>query len=321
MNLQKCKKGFSYILLVVLCSNMAIPGYAILADTPTTAENISGGAVVTSEATPIPETKEKNKKKRKDKWKVKLKRVSRPLKLNRGAGFDVEGTLVSARKLKNVKAEIENQKGKVLYHKSVKIKGKNRKNFDLNKVDGALKFSELKKGNYKYQISVKDEKDHSQVVLSCDFKVQQPKWMAPIENPRWGDGWHCRCSTHRGKHYGWDIKGGGHNIHAVSDGTVVYAKYHSANGLGSFGKLIVIHHGDGIYSYYAHCKKIKTKVGERVRVGDVIGVTGSTGMAFGPHLHFELRKGPEFKGGYNGYKLIDKYTYRQFNPSKKIKRK
>lgn len=106
----------------------------------------------------------------------------------------------------------------------------------------------------------------------------------------------------------------------MADGTVVYAKYHAASSKASFGKLIIVYHGNGIYSYYAHCSSFKVKVGDKVIAGDKIGITGSTGYAFGSHLHFEMRKGPAFSGSYNGYKLLDKYTYRQFNPGTKIKR-
>lgn len=319
MDIQNNKKIPSYLMLLAILSSVTIPGFAVYADTSETGNAVSGGAVVVPEMVePTPKPNEKTKAKRKTNWKVKLKKVSRPSKLNCGTGFDVKGVLTSARKLKYVKAEIKNEKRKSLYKK--KVKAKNKKKFDLNEVDDALKFSKLKKGNYVYQVTVTDQKNNSEVVLSSDFTVKQPKWMVPIVNPSWGDGWHCHCATHRGRHYGWDVRGGNKIIHAVADGTVVYAKYHNGGSLGSFGNLIIIYHGDGIYSYYAHCSKIKVKVGEKVTVGDVIGVTGSTGMAFGAHLHFELRKGPAFNGGYNGAKLVDKYTYRQFNPSKKIKR-
>lgn len=286
----------------------------------------SGSAVAVDKEIPTPKAqvgKKTNKatitKKKKVNWKVKLKKCSHPKKLNRGYGFDVKGTLQSARNLKSVTAEITTDSGKVLYKK--KVNGKKKKKFDLQKVDNALKFSELKKGKYVYEVTVTDTKGQSQDVIEDAFSVKQSKWMVPVKNPRWGDGWHCHCSTHGGKHYGWDISGGGLAIHAVSSGTVVYAKYHGGSSLGSFGKLIIIYHGKGIYSYYAHCSKLKVKTGQKVSTGDIIGKTGSTGMAYGPHLHFELRKGPDFNGKYNAFKLVDKYTYKQFNPAKKINKK
>lgn len=318
--------GGIYFLAGAFAVVTLTPGMSVVAD----ATAISTGSAITvdkgatAEGTKKDTTTEKKtdkkskKKKKKANWKVKLKKCSHPKKIKCGYGFDVKGTLHSARSLKSVTAEITTDEGKVLYKK--RVNGKKKKKFNLNKVDEALKFSKLKKGNYVYEVSVTDTKGETQDVIEDDFSVQQSKWTVPVKNPRWGDGWHCKCSTHSGKHYGWDIRGGGLSIHAASSGTVVYAKYHRGSSLGSFGKLIILYHGNGIYSYYAHCSKIKVKKGEKVTTGEVIGKTGATGMAYGAHLHFELRKGPVFKGSYNSAKLVDKYTYKQFNPSKKIKK-
>jgi murein DD-endopeptidase MepM/ murein hydrolase activator NlpD len=62
--------------------------------------------------------------------------------------------------------------------------------------------------------------------------------------------------------------------------------------MGGFGKLIILDHGLGYQTYYAHLSVIKPeiKVGARVARGDVIGLVGSTGHSTAPHLHFETRK-------------------------------
>lgn len=312
MDIQAKKRLLGYILVFVTIANTLTPGFSVFADSPKVRGNsatatVSGSAIVVPTSTPKPT----------DNWKVKVKKASHPKELNRGAGFDVKGTLVSARKIKYVEAEIKNQNGNAIYKKKVRV---NKKEFDLQKVDNALKFSKLNKGSYVYNVKVTDQKKNTKEVIEDEFSVKQPKWMVPIQNPRWGDGWHCHCWAHGGRHFGWDILGGGLSIHAASSGIVVYAKYHGGSSLGSFGNLIIIYHGKGVYSYYAHCSKIKVKVGQEVTTGDIIGKTGSTGMAFGAHVHFELRRGPEFNGNYNAAKLVDKYTYKQFNPSKKIKR-
>ena len=288
----------------VMASANTSTGAAIVEDTkPVSTPQVT--------ATPAPEAP------RKDAWTVKLKKVSHPKKLTKGAGFTVKGTLKASKKMQVVKASILDDEGKELYSKKIKV---NKKNCSLKKVDSAMKFSNLKEGNYSYVVQATNKQNDTKTVIDDDFKVKKPKWTTPVKGGDWGDGWHCHCSSHRGKHFGWDASGGGRTIYSVSDGKVVYAKYHSASSLASFGNLIIIYHGKGIYSYYAHCKSIKVKVGQKVSVGDKIGVTGSTGYAFGAHLHFELRKGPAFDGDYNDYKLVDKYTYKQFNPAKKIKR-
>jgi len=77
-------------------------------------------------------------------------------------------------------------------------------------------------------------------------------------------------------------------IHAVMSGTVVYADW-----LKGYGLVIILDHGNGFFSLYAHASKILAKVGERVAEGNPIGETGDTGMIGENTLYFELREGTE----------------------------
>jgi murein DD-endopeptidase MepM/ murein hydrolase activator NlpD len=79
----------------------------------------------------------------------------------------------------------------------------------------------------------------------------------------------------------------GTDVHAVGDASVSFA-----GRRGGFGKLIILDHGRGYQTYYAHLSKIGTgiKAGVQVARGDVIGLVGSTGRSTAPHLHFETRK-------------------------------
>ena len=77
-------------------------------------------------------------------------------------------------------------------------------------------------------------------------------------------------------------------IHAVMSGTVVYADW-----LKGYGLVIILDHGNGFFSLYAHASKILAKVGERVAEGHPIGETGDTGMIGENTLYFELREGAE----------------------------
>ncbi len=85
-------------------------------------------------------------------------------------------------------------------------------------------------------------------------------------------------------HKGIDIATkGGTKIRASIDGQVEEASKNSQ--YGNFIKIKT----DNILTVYAHCKKLKVKKGEKVKKGDVIATVGSTGVATGPHLHFEIR--------------------------------
>ncbi len=85
-----------------------------------------------------------------------------------------------------------------------------------------------------------------------------------------------------------DIANGSTNgkpIIASDGGTVIEAKYHS-----SWGNYVLIDHGNGFKTRYAHCSKLKVKAGDKVAQGQYIGNVGSTGYSTGPHLHFEVIK-------------------------------
>ncbi|MFI3326793.1 MAG: M23 family metallopeptidase [Clostridia bacterium] len=86
-------------------------------------------------------------------------------------------------------------------------------------------------------------------------------------------------------HGGIDIgKPYGTPIYAVLSGTVTVATYNS-----SYGYYIMIDHGDGIVTLYAHCSALLVEVGDTVLTGQQIAEVGSTGSSTGNHLHFEVR--------------------------------
>lgn len=89
-------------------------------------------------------------------------------------------------------------------------------------------------------------------------------------------------------HYGVDIcvSGGsqGKNIVAAKSGTVQTSSWHS-----SYGNYILIDHGGGLFTLYAHCNTLLVGVGAKVKQGQVIAKIGKTGRVTGPHLHFEVR--------------------------------
>ncbi len=86
-------------------------------------------------------------------------------------------------------------------------------------------------------------------------------------------------------HAGIDIGASqGSSILATRGGTVAYSGW-----MGGYGYVVIINHGNGIQSLYAHSSELKVSNGEKVSQGQLIALVGSTGNSTGPHLHFEVR--------------------------------
>ncbi len=89
----------------------------------------------------------------------------------------------------------------------------------------------------------------------------------------------------RRMHYGMDFTAKtGTPIYATGDGVVKHAGW-KANG---FGKHVVINHGYGYETLYAHMSKVAVRNGEKVKRGQIIGYVGNTGLSAGPHCHYEV---------------------------------
>jgi septal ring factor EnvC (AmiA/AmiB activator) len=88
------------------------------------------------------------------------------------------------------------------------------------------------------------------------------------------------------RHMGIDISSPlGAEISVIHDGAVVYSDW-----FRGYGKLIILDHGDGYSSVYAHCSEIFVKKGEFIGAGTVVGLVGETGSLKGPYLYFEIRE-------------------------------
>ena len=86
-------------------------------------------------------------------------------------------------------------------------------------------------------------------------------------------------------HTGIDFRGAfGEPIHATAAGTVT-----SAGWSGGYGEMVEVDHGNGLATRYGHLSEIDVKVGQSIRIGQVVGRLGSTGRSTGPHLHYETR--------------------------------
>ncbi|MFD4763059.1 peptidoglycan DD-metalloendopeptidase family protein [Streptomyces sp. NPDC058439] len=81
----------------------------------------------------------------------------------------------------------------------------------------------------------------------------------------------------------------GTSVKSITSGTVVAAGWG-----GAYGNQVVIRHADGHYSQYGHLSSISVSAGQSVGTGQQLGLSGATGNATGPHLHFEVRTGPAY---------------------------
>lgn len=98
-----------------------------------------------------------------------------------------------------------------------------------------------------------------------------------------------------GYHTGLDIAANtGTPIKVAAPGVVTYSE-----NMGNYGKLIIVSHGNGVETYYAHCSKLYVTKGQEVSEGEVIAAVGSTGNSTGPHLHLEVRVDGEIKNPQN----------------------
>ena len=89
-----------------------------------------------------------------------------------------------------------------------------------------------------------------------------------------------------GRHTGLDIAGSsGTPIKAAASGTVTSVTHSNV----SYGNCVIISHGNGVQTLYAHCLETYVEVGQSVSQGETIAARGSTGNSTGPHLHFEVR--------------------------------
>jgi murein DD-endopeptidase MepM/ murein hydrolase activator NlpD len=143
-------------------------------------------------------------------------------------------------------------------------------------------------------ISLEKESDSIGILLAehqakqKDYKVGSIKFRPPLEDIDLGSGFGMRVHPilrYERLHAGVDLSAPtGTEILAVAKGKVLLAE-----SRGGYGNTVVISHGFGIATVYAHQSRLLVQAGDKVKAGDVIGEIGSTGLSTGPHLHFETR--------------------------------
>jgi murein DD-endopeptidase MepM/ murein hydrolase activator NlpD len=121
------------------------------------------------------------------------------------------------------------------------------------------------------------------------FHVNGQPTIWPV-NGRLMDGFGSRIDPFSGEgahHTGADIIAPtGSPVRAAGDGVVTMAEWS-----GGYGRLVIIDHGNGIHTYYAHLSKFSVLPGQEIRQGELVGLVGSSGRVTAPHLHYEVRLG------------------------------
>ncbi|MFE4974101.1 peptidoglycan DD-metalloendopeptidase family protein [Kitasatospora sp. NPDC056651] len=136
----------------------------------------------------------------------------------------------------------------------------------------------------------------TQVVTATPVAAATSGFVAPLVAPKRGTAYGVAGSMWAsGHHTGQDfVASTGTPLRAIANGVVVKA----GNG-GAYGNEVEIRLADGHYAEYAHLSSIGVKIGQTVKAGQQIGLSGATGNVTGPHLHFEIRNGSEYGSDIN----------------------
>ncbi|KOT28116.1 peptidase [Streptomyces caelestis] len=120
-------------------------------------------------------------------------------------------------------------------------------------------------------------------------------WVSPVKNYQLSASFAQNGGMWAHKHSGQDYAvPTGTTVMAAHGGTVVKAGPNGAGDGPAYGNAIVINHGNGKYSQYAHLSQVNVKAGQVVKTGQEIALSGNTGNSSGPHLHFEIRTTPNY---------------------------
>ncbi|EFL33911.1 peptidase [Streptomyces viridochromogenes DSM 40736] len=136
-------------------------------------------------------------------------------------------------------------------------------------------------------------------------KKATPSWIDPVKKYKLSASFAQNGGMWAHKHSGQDFAvPSGTKVLAAHGGTVVKAGGNGAGDGPAYGNAIVIKHGNGTYSQYAHLSKIEVRIGQVVKTGQEIARSGNTGNSSGPHLHFEIRTTPNYGSAVDPVKFL-----------------
>ena len=233
--------------------------------------------------------------------------------------------------VKNTKTELENERNKVETAKKEKEtksaelkKLKSEKEAKVNNLTDEQKQIQAQMDEYDSQMKILEQKEKA-IAEAARRKAEQEKSNNSNKNNNTGSNNNGGSTTPTGTfqwpvpsshtitsnygyrihpisgtkklHAGIDIGApGGSNIVAADAGTVVLSSFGYNGGYGNY---VIISHGNGITTRYAHCSNLFVSAGESVSKGQVIAAVGSTGASTGNHCHFEVRINGESKNPLN----------------------
>lgn len=197
------------------------------------------------------------------------------------------------RTLDEAKAQLENEKAKLIELKSQREARTNELSVASSRHQTVIANITKEKSYYEAML---DELEEQSKIIEQQIRAVQGtggtspsalNWPTPgyyrITSP-YGYRLHPILKTNR-LHTGIDLGVPyGNNVLASNSGKVILAKYN-----GSYGYCVIIDHGGGMSSLYAHLSAFSVKLGDTVATGQKIGQIGTSGLSTGPHLHFEVR--------------------------------
>lgn len=195
--------------------------------------------------------------------------------------------------LENKKKDLENQKSDLIALKASKETKSQQLQIASSRQETLAK--ELESQKEAYQKMLNDFQEQSEIIASTIRRMQSVggqsptwvQWPTPGQHrvtSKYGSRIHPitkKASFHTGIDIGAPY---GSNIIAAANGKVLFAGWQ-----GAYGNAIIIDHGGGLSTMYAHQSKFLVKAGDTVKINQPIGKIGTSGWSTGPHLHFEVR--------------------------------
>ncbi|GGY51861.1 hypothetical protein GCM10010384_67070 [Streptomyces djakartensis] len=145
----------------------------------------------------------------------------------------------------------------------------------------------------------------AQAVAEKAATKAKPTWVDPVKKYKLSASFAQSGGMWQSTHSGQDFAvPSGTKVVAAHGGTVVKAGGNGAGDGPAYGNAIVIKHGNGTYSQYAHLSKVEVRIGQIVKTGQEIARSGNTGNSSGPHLHFEIRTTPNYGSAVDPVKFL-----------------